>query len=388
MLQIVLPIAILVVGVGASRLIVAQKPEAVRKEPDRVLPMVRTETIALTDVQTVITSQGTVQPRTASQLVAEVGGRLLEVAPAFAEGGFFEKGDVLLQIDPIDYRDAVIQARAQVAQAEVRVASEEAEAAIAIAEWKRLEGDVPAPPLTTRELQVAEAEAALDVARSSLLRAERDLARTEVRAPYAGIVRRKTVDVGQFVTPAQPLAEIYAIDRAQVRLPLPDDELAFVELPYAYRGGGRSEGPRTRLIADFAGETFVWQGRIVRTEGEIDARSRLVDAVAEVPNPYRRRDDPNQPPLAVGMFVRAEIDGITLTDVARVPRSALREDGRLMIVQDGRLSFREVDIVRREADTLLVRGDLRDGEVLCVSTLTIATDGMEVRVADMADGEV
>ncbi len=200
----------------------------------------------------------------------EVAGRVIWVSPSFASGGFFDDGQPLLRIEPSDYREAVIQARAAAAREELRAARERAEADVARKEWGDLGGG-EATPLTLREPQLAEAEAALEAARAALERAERNLDRTEIRAPYDGRVRHKQVDVGQYVTPGTPVATIYAVDYAEVRLPLADEELAFIDLPLDYWGdSGRGPGPEVVLSARFAGRAHRWEGHIVRTEGEID----------------------------------------------------------------------------------------------------------------------
>ena len=328
-------------------------------------------------------SQGTVSPRTESVLVPEVSGRITSVSRSFANGGFFEQDDILLSVDPHDYREAVVRAEAVVAQSRLRLAETQAEAEIALKEWEDL-GRGQATPLTLRRPQLAEATAAQAAAQAALQRAERNLARTEIRAPYAGRVRHKQVDVGQYVTPGTPLATIYAVDFAEIRLPLPADELAYVDLPLDYRGeSGDLTGPRVTLTAAFAGRTHEWEGHIVRTEGEIDPRSRMVHAVVQVRDPYARGEDPDRPPLAAGLFVDAAIRGRVVKSVAVVPRSALRADGRLLVVDDeNRLHLREVEILRRTHDEVIVASGLRQGERVCLTPLVAVTDGMKVRTAN------
>jgi RND family efflux transporter MFP subunit len=226
---------------------------------------------------------------------------------------------------------------------------------------------------------VAAAEAALE-------RAERNLDRTRIRAPYAGRVRSKRVDMGQYVTPGVSVATVYAVDAAEVRLPLPDDELAYLDLPLDYRGGGTSgSNPGVVLRAEYGGRVHEWKGSIVRTEGEIDPKSRMVHVVASVPDPYR--EVPGRPPLAVGMFVQAEIRGRTARDVAVLPRAAMRSDGRVWVVDDeDRLRFRDVTVLRADREVVLIADGLRDGERVCLSPMEAATDGMQVRIGDRPTG--
>ena len=319
--------------------------------------------------------------------MSEIAGRVTWVAPAFAEGGFFELDDLLVKIDPFDYQQAVVSARSQLAQARLRLAQEEAEAEVAVREWEVLgRGDPRA--LTLREPQLEEARASVAGAEAGLERAERDLERADIVAPYAGRIRQKDVDIGQFVRVGDAVATIYAVDVAEVRLPLPDDQLAYLDLPLSYRGRADQTQPRVTLRATFAGRAHEWEGRIVRTEGEIDPVSRMVHAVAEVLDPYAPGLNQGRPPLAVGMYVEAEIAGRTARDIAVVPRAALRGRDRVLVVDAGsRLSFREIDILRTTTDAILVRRGLAAGERVVVSPLDAPTEGMQVQLAD-ADADL
>jgi RND family efflux transporter MFP subunit len=387
-LKVVLPVAVILIGaLGAGAMMMSRKAPQTRTARIEA-PMVRTMDVVLQDLRLTVRSQGTVSPRTESTLVPEVAGRVIYVYPSFASGGFFETETVLLKIDPHDYRQALIQTHAGVAQAELRLAREEAEADVAREEWSDL-GQGEASALTLHVPQIAEATAAVAAARSAVVRAERDLERTMIRAPYEGRVRAKQVDLGQYVTPGTPLATIYAVDFAEVRLPLPDAELAFVDLPLVYRGADTA-GPQPEVIlrAEFAGKVHRWHGRIVRTEGEIDPKSRMVHTVAQVRDPYGRGEDPDRPPLAAGMYVEAEIIGREVSNVAVIPRTAIRNGDQVLIVDaDNRLRFRKVEILRYEDEWAIVAAGLAAGERISISNLATVTDGMSVRVAEPAGND-
>ncbi len=381
-LQIVLPMAVLAVAGFAAVLLVRSRPPVETQPPLFEPPGVRVHEVTARNVPMTVISQGTVGPRTESQLVPEITGRVIRVAPSFAEGGFFEAGDVLVEIDPFDYQQAVVSARSQLAQARLQLAQEEAEAEVALREWEELgRGDPRA--LTLREPQLDDARASVAAAVANLERSERDLERAEIVAPYAGRIRVKNVDVGQFVTVGTTVATIYAVDLAEVRLPLPDEELAYLNLPLSYRGGENQPTPQVTLRATFAAEMHEWEGRIVRTESEIDPVSRMVHVVAQVADPYAPGPNPNRPPLAVGMYVEAEIEGRTVRDVAVVPRAALRGRDQVLVVDAAdKLVFRDVDILRATNDSIFVRDGLAEGELVVVSPLDAPTDGMQVQLAD------
>ena len=380
-LQALLPLFILAAAGFSALTMYWNRPPVETLAPVVTPPGVRVHEVALTDAPLTVMSQGTVRPRTESQLVSEIDGRVIWVAPSFVEGGFFEADDVLVRIDPFDYEQQLVSARSQLAQARLRLAEEEAEAEVAQREWETLGRGDPRE-LALRKPQLDDARAAVAAAEASVERAVRDLQRAEIVAPYAGRVRAKTVDIGQYVRRGDSVATVYAVDFAEIRLPLPDDELAYLDLPLSYRGVEQQAQPEVTLRATFAGETHSWNGRIVRTESEIDSVSRMVHAVAEVADPYAQGANPDRPPLAVGMYVEAAISGRTARDVAVLPREALRGRDRMLVVSpDDRLEFRTVDVLRTSAESAIVEAGLAAGELVVVSPLDAPTDGMLVQLA-------
>lgn len=381
-----LPLLILLVAGAGAYLILLSRPQPEVRRPEVVPPLVRVVPVIKQDVELSVASQGTVEPRVESQLVPEVSGRVLRVSPAMVAGGFFREGEWLLEVDPFDYRQAITEQRARVAQARLRLAREEAEAEVARREWEDLGKGDEAQPLTLREPQLADARASVEAAEAVLERAQRDLERTTIRAPFDGRVRREQVDVGQYINRGSPVATIYAIDAAEVRLPLPDREIAFLDLRLDYRDETKADkGPEVILRSEFAGAVHEWSGYISRTEGEIDPKSRMVHVVASVNDPYGRQRSDRPLPLAVGMFVHAEIRGRTVRDVAVLPRAALRAGDRVWVVNDDHLRFRPVEVLRAERDVVLISAGLENGERVCISPMEAVTDGMRVRAEEFPD---
>ncbi len=379
-------VLVLAFAIGGAAWLLAERPRPEAATPSDTAPVVEVMPVALREHAVRIAAQGTVTPPIEIELVAEVGGRVVSVAPALASGGFFDAGTVLVQLDPRDYELAVTRARAEVAQAEMQLEIEQAEAATARAEWETLGLQRSPSPLVLRGPQVARAEATLAAAQAALQLAELQRARTALLAPFAGRVRVEDIDVGQYVRPGVALATIYAIDSAEVRLPLADDSLAFLDIGLDHHGSGAaSAGPAVVLRADFAGTTHHWRGRLDRVEGQIDAGTGTVYVVARVDRPYDRGDAPERPPLAVGMFVLAEIEGKTLPAVAELPAAAVGDDGAVWIVDgDDRLARRQVRVARREGDRVLIDDGLTDGDRVCVTRLLAPHDGMRVRVESAA----
>jgi RND family efflux transporter MFP subunit len=402
-----LPLAILAAGAVGVAALYLTRPRVEAAPPDVEAPLVRTVRVEPQSVQFTVRAYGTVVPRTESELVPQVSGEVVWVSPALVSGGFFEAGQPLVRIDRRDYEADLESARAGAARAE----SEYQRASKERDRQRRLADRSVASESRIDDAENAHraARAALREAEARLDRAERDLERTELRAPYTGRVRSERVDVGQFVSRGAAIATLYAVDYAEVRLPIPDRELAYVDLPLAYRPGAGSEagaeaaaaenGSPVRLRAEFAGREHEWSGRIVRTEGEIDPKSRMVHAVARVEDPYARDAAGERPPLAVGLFVEAEILGRSVDAAVMLPRAALRRDeagpgepGRdghfvLVVSDDDRLEFRPVELLRSERERVVIGAGLASGERVCISPLRAPVEGMAVRVADEATPE-
>lgn len=345
--------------------------------------LVVTEEIVPSTVRVTVASQGNVTPRTQTSLVSEVSGVVDSVAEAFVAGGFFRKGDVLLQIDPSDYEAAVKRSEAQLAAARAALAQEEARAEQARKDWSSLDRPGEPSPLVLREPYVDEARADVKAAEADLARARRDLERTRIRAPYDGLVREKAVDVGQYVSVGTRLGETFAVDYAEVRLPLSAEQLELVELPGEGTAAPDSAGPRVILTSSARGEGQSWEARIVRSEGVVDPESRVVYLVARIQDPYRRQpsDRDNPRPLEIGTFVEAEIEGRELVNVYPVPRAALTPDDEVLLVdRESRLRIRPVTVVWADRDLAYVRGELTSPERAVTSALEAPVDGMTVRL--------
>lgn len=374
------PLLILVVGIVGYHYLMRSQPPAQRRPMP--VPAVEVEVMALRpqDFTVILRSQGTVIARTSSTLIPEVTGRIVRVSPDFREGGFFEEGDVLLEIDDSNYLTALRLAEANLAEAHVRLAEEEARALQARLDWQRLGGGEPPSELVLREPQLALARANVAAAEARVEEANRNLERTRITAPYAGRVLRQHADVGQVVGLSTVLAEIYATDYAEVRLPLTNRQYAFLNISPMVRGEAREHlSIPVTLSANFGMARHTWEGRIVRVEGAIDTSSRQIFVVAQV-------DDPNGPahtePLKVGLFVEAEIQGRTLEGVYTLPRTALREGRYVVTVSDRPHVIQRVEIAPIWATEDLVVFDepaIRPGTLASVTPLAIAVDGMTVR---------
>jgi RND family efflux transporter MFP subunit len=322
-----------------------------------------------------ITSQGTVQPRSESELIPEVSGRVVWISPSLVGGGSFKEGDILLRIDQSDYQSTLQRNKAVVQRSDV-------EQAYAADELKRTRSLFEKSLASQSQLDGAQrtahvAAANLIEGRAKLDQAQRDLTRTELIAPFDGLVRNEHVDLGQFVSRGKEIGVIYATDYVEVRLPIAASQLEFLGLPVSTRGQIPVDiQPPVTITADFGKARMIWEGLLVRAEAEIDERSRMIYGVTRLLS----MRDKDSLPIPVGLFVQAEILGRKIDNVIRLPRSAIRDNNQVLVVdKDNRLRFRNVVILRLEHEDVLISGGLADGELISISPLQTVVGGMLVR---------
>ncbi len=372
MRKFVIPTIVVIASIFGAVTLLATSPQLEPSSIEPIAATVRIQEINPEPIQLTVHSQGTVVPNTESELIPEVSGRVIWKSPALVNGGFFEAGEPLLRLEDNDYRSTLARARSSLTRAE-------AEFEHARFEYQRLksleERQLASQSQIENQLRAYRVtEAALQDARAAFNQASRDLARTEIKAPFTGLVRQESVDIGQFASRGMSVATIYAGDQAEIRLPIADRQLAFLNLPLGHRGELPSEQqPNVTLTAEYAGRTLSWQGKIVRTEAQIDTTSRMVHVIARVSN------EDQDVPLNVGLFVNAEIEGLLVEDVVVLPRNALRNGNRVLVVDDeNRIHYRSIEPLRLYRDQVLIQSGLESGERVCVSPLQTAIEGMTV----------
>ncbi|WHI44985.1 efflux RND transporter periplasmic adaptor subunit [Microbulbifer sp. JMSA004] len=360
---------VLLIGVAVIAAVVVLKPKPEEKPPEAVIPPMADVLYIEPSRQTLLVpSQGTVHARHEIEVIARVGGVIESVDEAFVAGGFFKKGANLLQLEQADYQYQVTRAEAQLADAKSALAQEQGHAKQAKREWRDL-GSEAANALFLRKPHLEAAKAAVEAARADRDQAKLDLARTTLKAPFAGRVVETYVDLGQYITPGTPLAKIHSTGIAEVRLPLTDQQLALLNLPL---GKSIENGPAVRLQAVVAGREHKWRAQLVRTEASIDPNSRFIFAVAQVQNPYE-----GEVPLMNGLFVEADIAGKTFDDVVELPRQALHEGDHLLVLnEESQLSYKTVELLQTVGDKIWLRGDIAVGDRVIVSSLGYSREGM------------
>ena len=403
LIQIVGVVVVLIAGVLAAVALKSSAPAPDRQNVAESVALVETMTVKVEDVATKVRGHGTVRPGVRIDVVPQVSGTVVELNPALRAGGIFAKGELLIRIDTTDYDLAARVTQAELEQAgavlqnaTATITEIEARREDAQIELKRLQEMRAGASTTQRELDRAELllaqvdarligaraievgqRSATDSAGARLEAAQVQVARTKIFAPFDGRVMSEQVDEGQLAVAGRTLATIYSVDALEIKLPIEDSQLAWFDAPMSAEAA--SDGERSSaatLKANFAGRDRQWSGRATRLEGEVHPTSRMVNVIVEVTEPSSQ--DEQRIMLMPGMFVEVEIEGRTATQVSRIPRRGLRSQSVVWVVEDERLRFKNVQIVRRARDDVYVRG-LEAGERIVISVLDIVTDGMKVR---------
>jgi RND family efflux transporter MFP subunit len=377
-LRIAAPVLVIVAGIAIVQVLVAAKPEPEKNEDATRLVSLYVDEVKSEMVTVSVKTQGEVRPKTEIELIPQVSGRIVMMSDTFNEGAEFLPDTVLMKIDDVDYRLAEVRAEARVAEAKTDLEREQATAELKEDEWRDGKKDQEPTPFALNLTQVAQAEASLRSAQAELQRARLDLQRTEIRVPFHGRVRNRNVGIGQYVTAGMPVGRVFSIDTVEVRLPLTDTQLVELNLPLGYMAADAETAPKVGFKAAMGNRDYFWEGRIVRVDAAVDQDSRLIYATAEVVDPYGLAASEGMP-MAVGMFVSAEIAGVAEQSAFVMPRLALRNQDKVYVInENNRLEIRTVNVISTSEERVLVSGGVSPGEKVVTSTLPNAVDGMEV----------
>jgi RND family efflux transporter MFP subunit len=389
----VLPVLIIVAAIVVSALLRMSRPDAEQNDPLQLVVTVDAMSVAVVDSYITVPSQGTVEPRTRTNLVSEVAGQVVEVSPAFVAGGFFRQGDILVKLEDQDYRAAVRRAEASLASARSLLEQEKGQADVAQREWDRMTAEeqsrIRARELYLRKPQLEEAMARLASAEADLEQAMTDLAKTTITAPYDGLVSAKNTDIGQFVTTGASIAETFAVDYAEVRLPVPETKISFLDLPSATGYKNDDYAPEVDLVSRIGDTEYHWTGKLTRTEGVLDTRTRVLFSVVQIEDPYNLySNEMGREPLRIGTYVNAAIQGRLLEDVVVLPRYTLQSNNIIWTADnEGRLRPKTVEVLTINGDNVYISAGLKDGDQVVITRLENPLNGMQVQV-NIAEGTI
>ena len=381
-LNILLSLAVISAGIAGAAYITKTAPKAQRRSPQKMTPLVQVVRAQPETHEVMVSAMGTVIPAREIVLESQVAGEIVAIHPEFTDGGFLEKGAEVLRIDPQDYSLALTLAQARVKDAESKLKLLEEEAAAAMDEWRTLyqgrqQDDSEPPPLLVKAPQLSAAKAMLTAEKAEVQKARLNLARTRIRAPFNAIVRAKNVDIGSQVSAQEKLAELLGTDEYWIQASIPVDRLSWIKIP---RHPAES-GSKVRIFYRNADDRT---GRIIKLLGALETEGRMARILVQVKDPLGLKTaGKSQLPLLIGEYVRIEIEGRQLQNVYRIPRAALRDDANLWVVSaDGKLDIRKVEIIWRDAQTVLLREGLEPDDRLIVSELSSPIPGMPVQIAE------
>ncbi|MFT5850979.1 MAG: RND family efflux transporter MFP subunit [Colwellia sp.] len=371
-----------IIGVTLSlvALIYSNPPQSKRAKPSKAPQMtVATKILAPQRYQVMVESFGTVKPRTQSILFGQVAGQITQVSGQFRDGGFFEKGDVLVQLDDRDYRSEVKVSQANLLSANQVLLEEQARVQQAEADWQRLGNGKVAGVLVLRQPQLESAKAKVLSAQAQLDKAKLSLERTQIVAPYAGRILKKQVDIGQVVTSNSQLATIFAVDYVEIRLPINNKDLSLINLPEVYRDiGEQGNKDDVKISSDLIGHQS-WNGKIIRTESAIDEQSQQLYVVAQINRPYDATTSLGSP-IKIGQYVTAQITGKELSNVLVIPSNVIYQGSYVYTVENGLLIRKEVLLGWQNGKESIVESGLVAGDELVLTSLGQVSSGTPVAI--------
>ncbi len=385
--RIVTPLILIGVAVGVGYMAANVEPPEQKGDEKSLAPLVETVSLSSEQLTVLIDSQGKVVPGNETTLISEVSGSITDISPLFVAGGVFQKGDVLFKVDPINYQVRVDQARAGQVAAQARLAEESARASAEKKNWLNSGKKIAdAPALLIRTPQLREAKARVAAANTELANARIMLDKTSIRAPYSGMVRSRSVGLGQYINAGTQLGAIFGTDYAEIRLPVAASKLPWLQSPSF--GQHANEPASVRLSARFGKETVYWTANLVRAEGEVDPGTRMHYVVARIEDPYALSSSNHQLPLKSGTFVKARITGRSVPDLMVVPREFLTRNDEVLVLDDeNKLRTRKVDVAYQGSENAYIKNGLQEGERLILTALPSMVDGMALRVTTPAAAE-
>ena len=383
MKRVLMPIGILL-GSIVITVVLIRNPTRVSESAPEIIPIsVRVAEVRSESVQLFIESQGKAQAARQASLSSNVQGPVAWVSPSLEAGAYVKAGEPLLRLELADFETAVARSRATYEQAS-------AEAEFAAADLARITELAAKRLASESELQNAERAATVTSARladaeAALEQSELDAERSILRAPFNAVVASRDVELGQFVNRAQSVAVLFDADSVDVRVPLAIRQLGYLDVPMGFRGEFESvQAPRVELVGSYGGKQYIWEGKLLRTEATIDPNSNTVQSIIRIEQPTADLGGETIP-LPIGLFVEARIAGKLVEDIISLPRSAIRNNSQVLVVDaENKMYYRDVDIFRLEQDRVIISGGLVPGEKICTSPIQAVVDGMSVRpVLDM-----
>lgn len=330
-----------------------------------------------------VTTHGEVKAKTMLTVVSQVSGIVENISPNFVQGGRISANETFVNIDDTDYQVQIVRAEAKVAEAKLNLEKNIADAEVA---KKQLTSESHSS-LALKKPHIENAKAQLASAKAELSFAKANLERTKIKLPFDVRITEKLIDRGQFVSVGTVLGSAFSTEVAEVQVGLTDKQLFDLGLPIGYQSNDK-KGPEVSLSTMVAQQKRFWTGHIVRVDSALDLETRMFNAYVEISDPYGEKINSSAYiPLAVGLYVSAEITGRTIKNAYVIPRKALRSGNKVFVVNDGKLNIKQVEVLHQDVDEVYVNSGINVDDLVAVSPIGTPVQGMNVKVRMPKDSE-
>lgn len=380
-MNFLLPLTALACGIAITWHLLQTGPEAKPKKRPPNATLVEIMTVDAGPQKTFINAMGEIIPSQEVEIKPRVSGEVLEVNPEFLPGGHFTAGETMLRIDRTDYELAAEQLASQVLQAKSDLALEMGNQRIASRELALMGESVSQEEkaLILREPQLEKLLAASRFAESKLARARLDLVRTEIKAPFNGVVSSHSVDKGARVTETTTLASLVGTDAFWLRLTLPVSQLDWVHIPE----NSTDQGAAVRIYPQSGKNSEMHRnGEIIRLDAALETQGRMARLLVEIKDPLSLSDEnKGKPRLLLGSYVKAEIEGIPVKSGIKLERALLHDNDTVWLMdKDGRLEIRPVKVLFRAQDHVILDDSISTGEKVVTSSMSSPVAGIPLRL--------
>ena len=358
---------ILLFSVLITFLLINFRSVTVVSSENKKIPFIESRKLIPQMHQSIIKSQGFISSDANLTLVSELQSQVQWVSDKLKKGMSFSKNDTLLILNIKDFELALVSAETKFLNAKINLDREKAEFEIANNEWEKI-GSGSATELALRKPQLEQAVLNYSIAQANLDKAKRDLSKTIFIAPFNGRVVDKYIDSKSIVFPGTPIADIYSTDFFEVNLPIADRDILFTGLNF----DGKEVSTDNQLTVKLTANEKEWFGLIVRTEAELDIKSRMKSCVARIKN------ENSNFILTKGEYVEAQIYGSIIPNSYKIPRNKVRNEKVWVIDENSFLRQRKVEIIRYEEDDVITRNGFIDLDHLLVSRMSSPLDGLQV----------
>lgn len=373
-----LSIGVMLVAAAGAAVFIATKEEPPRAEKPLEGVLVQVIVVEAGDHEVDLQAKGTVVPAQEVVLQPELGGRVVWQSPELVAGGEFRTGQPILKIDPRDYELAVESFRSEVNRAKLDFRLEARRGDVAKREWNSF-GDIDATEdqraLAQREPQLESAKLALRAAQSALKKAELDLARTTLRAPFNAMVVSENVDPGQLISSQTSVARLVGTDEFHVQVSVPVASLRTMRVQTE-----DSPGSQVEVTQRVGQDTIERTGEVIRQLPDLDPGGAMARILVSIDQPL---GDGKGLPLLLGSFVDVAVAATPVLNAVQVPRAAIRNGRDVYVMnQDDQLEVRKVDIAWTNRDSVLVTAGVEPNERVIVSRIPTAIPNMLLRAAE------